>query len=56
MKKIIDLVKFTFFTTPKNAAMWAEQNEKRITAIWSFMIFVSIIAVLLTVITDAFIK
>lgn len=30
MDKIINFVKFTFFTTPRSAAMWAQQNEQRI--------------------------
>lgn len=30
MKNLIELVKFTFFTTPRSAAMWAQQNEQRI--------------------------
>ena len=54
MKKIIDLIKFTFFTVPKTGVMWAEQNEKRITAIWSFVIFVSTIFILLATISEAF--
>lgn len=30
MHNLIQLVKFTFFTTPRSAAMWAQQNEQRI--------------------------
>ena len=28
MRKFKEFLEYTFFTTPKNAAMWAEQNEK----------------------------
>jgi len=56
MKQLIKFMKFTFFTTPKNAAMWTEQNEKRITILWSTLIFIVTISVLLITIADAFIK
>jgi len=56
MKKIISFLKFTFFTTPKNASMWVEQNEKRITSLWSTLIFITTIAMLFVTIKNAFIK
>ena len=49
-------MKFTFFTTPKNAAMWAEQNEKRIMSLWSTLIFIVTIFVLFITIKNAFVK
>lgn len=56
MTTIKNFLKFTFFTTPKNAAMWAEQNEKRVTSLWSALIFTTTIFVLFITIKEAFVK
>lgn len=30
MKTILKFIKFTFFTTPRSALEWAQQNEQRL--------------------------
>lgn len=56
MKKLKNFLLYTFFTTPKNAAMWAEQNEKRISTLWSTLIFLMTMIVLLVTVKEAFVK
>jgi len=56
MKKLKEFFVYTFFTTPNNAAMWAEQNEKRISALWSTLIFIMTIFILIMTVKESFMK
>lgn len=52
MKRIINKIKWAFFDCPKTAAEWASQNETKMTYMGNFIIFITLLSVIITTVIN----